>query len=148
MKPEIDSALRAAAGTLLAEIAPAVGDAYARSHAEVLAVLLLAAAEEFDRAAEVRTIENRAMRRIFAEAAPFVADRALRERLESAAREEESSLLVSALNAVNGRLRALLIELHALVEAHDEEWARRTDRAIWEELRASANRRAISFFPL
>ncbi len=148
MKPEIDVALRAAAGKLLAEIAPAVGDAYARSNVEVLAVLLLVAAEEFDRAAEVRVVENRAMREIFAEAAPSVADVALRGRLEKAAGEQESSLRIGDLNAANDRLRALLIELHALVESRDEDWARRVDRAIWKELRASADRRAISFFPL
>ena len=148
MKPEVDFVLRSVMEKLLTEIAPAIGDAYVRSNVEVIASLMAPAAEEYDRAAHVRAEENEAMRRIFRDAAPEVPDVGLRVRLEAAAAERDASLRVSELNAANDRLRALLIEVHALVETGDEEWARRTNQAIWDELSASAKRRAISFWPL
>ena len=148
MKPEIDFTLRSISAKLLSEVAPAIGDPYVRSNVEVIAGLMMAAAEEYDRAAHVRAEENGVMRQIFREAAPFVTEASLRMRLEAAAREPEASFLVSDLSAANDRLRALLVELHAFVEVRDEEWALRTNRAIWDELDASTKRRALSFWPL
>lgn len=148
MKPEVDFVLRSMMENLLTEVAPAVGDGYVRSNVEVIAGLMVAAAEEYDRAAHVRAEENEAMRRIFRSAAPSILDAGLRARLEAAAAERDTSLHVSDLNAANDRLRGLLIELHSLVETRDEGWARRANRAIWDELRESVNRRAISFWPL
>jgi hypothetical protein len=147
MKPEVDVVLRSMMTKLLLEVAPAVGDAYVRSNVEAMVALLAAAAEEFDRAAEVRVAENRSMREILRAATEHVPDGRLHARLAAAAEEPEPSLRIGDLNATNDRLRALLIELHALVEGRDEEWARRIDGAIWAELRASARRRAISFYP-
>jgi hypothetical protein len=144
MKPEVDFVLRSMLETLLTEVAPAVGDGYVRRNVEVMAGLMAAAAEEYDRAAHVRAEENEALRRIFRDAAPSVPDAALRARLEASAAERDSSLRVSDLNVANDRLRALLIELHVLVETRHEGWARRINRAIWNELRESVNRRAIS----
>lgn len=148
MIPEVDWLLRASASRLLAEVAPALGDAYLRSNVEVIAALMAAAAEEYDRAAHLRVEENRAMRAIFADAASFLDDGGLRERLAAAAAESDGSLRVSDLNAANGRLRALLIELHALVEDRAEDWAARVRHAIDAELAASAQRRALSFYPI
>ena len=147
MKPEVDVVLRSMMTKLLLEVAPAVGDAYVRSNVEAMGALLAAAAEEFDRAAEVRVAENRSMREILCAATKHVPEGDLRSRLAVAAEEREASLRITDLNAANDRLRALLIEIQTLVEGSDEEWARRIDRAIWDELRASARRRAISFYP-
>jgi hypothetical protein len=147
MKPEVDVVLRSMMTRLLLEVAPAVGDAYVRSNVEAMGALLAAAAEEFDRAAEVRVAENRSMREILRAATEHVPEGDLRSRLTVAAEEREASLRIGDLNAVNDRLRALLIELQTLVEGSDEEWAHRIDRAIWAELRASARRRAIFFYP-
>jgi hypothetical protein len=148
MKPEVDFLMRSLMEKLLIEVAPAIADGYLRSNVEVMAALMAASAEEYDRAAHVRAEENEAMRRIFRDAASFVPEVGLRERLEAAAAERDASLRVGDLNATNDRLRTLLIELHALVETCDESWARRTNRSIWEELRESANRRSISLWPL
>jgi hypothetical protein len=147
MKPEVDVVLRSMMTKLLLEVAPAVGDAYVRSNVEAMGALLAAAAEEFDRAAEVRVAENRSMREILRAATEHAPEGDLHNRLAVAAEEREASLRIGDLNAVNDRLRALLIELQTLVEGSDEEWARRIDRAIWAELRASARRRAIFFYP-
>ena len=147
MKPEVDVVLRSLMTKLLLEVAPAVGDAYVRSNVEAMGMLLAAAAEEFDRAAEIRVAENRSMRAILLAAAEHVCAAELRRRLIAAAEEPEPSLRIGDLNAANDRLRALVIELHALVENREEEWARRIDGMIWGELEASARRRAISFYP-
>ena len=147
MKPEVDVVLRSLMTKLLLEVAPAVGDAYVRSNVEAMGTLLAAAAEEFDRAAEIRVAENRSMRAILLAAAEHVCAPELRRRLIAAAEEPEPSLRIGDLNAANDRLRALVIELHALVENREEEWARRIDGMIWGELEASARRRAISFYP-
>jgi hypothetical protein len=148
MKPEVDQVLRAAASQLLTELAPALPDAYARANVEVMAALLVAAAEEYDRAAHLRVEENRSLRKIFAQYGPSVPESRLRERLATAAAEADPSLRVSDLNSANDRLRGLLIEFHALVENIDEEWARRANRAVWAELAASASRHALSVYPL
>ena len=148
MKPDVDLVLRKIAEKLFGEIGPALSDAYMRSNVEVAAGLLIAAAEDYDRAAAVRVEENRAIRKLFGGAASKIVEPALRDRLVSAAASEDPSLLVSALDAENARLRALLIELHAYVETRSEDWARALCREVWRELEAGAARRAIGFYPL
>lgn len=148
MRPEVDHTLRVLAGKLIMEVGPHVAQEYGRSALEMIAMAMIAAAEEYDRAAEVRSQENRAMRAIFADGARDVPDAGLRSRLATAAAEADDSLRVSALNETNDRLKRLLIELHACVEERPEEWAQHLDRAIWAELRASTQRRAFSFTPL
>jgi hypothetical protein len=145
MRPEADQVLRTLSGQLLSEIAPRISVSYGKSSVEVMAVLLLDAAEEYDRAVESRFEENRAMRKIFRDAAVDLPDGPLRDRLAEEGGGEDACLRVSALNEANDRLRKVLIELHAFVEERDDEWARRVNREIWRELRASAIRRAFSF---
>jgi len=148
MKPEVPRTLQGLAGTLLAEIAPRLAEDYAQKTAGVVAGLLLVAAEEWDRVAERRVAEHAALRRLFAEAAPAVASAPLRERLEGAARGSDPGLRVSLLEQENARLRGLLIELHAHLEAQPGAAARRLEELVWEELRAEVERRAIGFWPL
>jgi hypothetical protein len=148
VKPEVPSTLQTLAGTLLGELAPQLGSDYAQKTAGTIAGLLAAAAEEWDRAAERRVDENRAMRRLFSEAAPHVRSTGLRRRLELAARGRDYTVRLSALDASNARLRALLIELHAHVETVRSPQAEQIETQIWEELRAGVARRAIEFWPL
>lgn len=147
MKPDVDVALQIIAGSLLTEIAPKLPDDYSQRNGLLTAMLLQSASEEWDRAAARRVEENRALRRLFSEAAPEIGDEALRARLESADAEEDLSLRICDLNRSNDQLRALLIELHAHVEELETEAARRIDAAIWEELRISTERRALSMAP-
>ena len=89
--------------------------AYVRSNVEVIAGLMVAAAaEEYDRAAHVRVEENEAMREILRSAAPTYSTQGFARGSTVAAAERDTSLHVSDLNAVNDRLRALLIELQTL----------------------------------
>jgi FKBP-type peptidyl-prolyl cis-trans isomerase (trigger factor) len=147
MKPDVDLMLQLIAASLMTEIGPKISDDYTMRNSMLAAMLLQIAAEEWDRAAERRVEENRTMRRLFAEAAPEVDSEDLRARLEAASREEEQSLRISELNRSNDGLRKLLIELHAHVEELDTEAARRIEAAIWQELRVSTERRAVSLAP-
>ena len=143
MKPEVDRFLERAMQQLRLQIGPSLANAYEQSSVMVMALMLTAVREEWERAAARRVEENAALRTLFGEALPAVADAGLRGRLESAAAGEDASLLVSQLEAGNAALRALLVELHEYVEQCDGEAARGVESAIWRELLASTERRKL-----
>jgi hypothetical protein len=147
MKPDVDVTLQIIAASLMTEIAPKISDDYTQRNSMLTVMLLQSAAEEWDRAAARRVEENRTLRRFFAEVAPEIGDLDLRGRLEAASGGEDESLRISDLNRSNDGLRTLLIELHAHVEGIDTETARRIEAAIWQELRVSTERRALSLAP-
>jgi len=147
MKPDVDVTLQLIAASLALEIAPKISDDYTMRNSMLTAMLLQCAAEEWDRAAARRVEENRILRQLFGEAAPEIGDPDLRGRLEAVSREDDEDLRISELNRSNDRLRTLLIELHAHVEEIDSEPARRIEAAIWQELRISTERRALSLAP-
>lgn len=144
MKPQVDQLLGLTAAQIAAELAPLLPAGYAQGQATLGAVMLSLAAQEYDRAADIRVAENRELRALFAELAPLVADTALKARLETAARGEETSLRIAALDDANYALRRLLIALHAQIEDLPGEAARRAERRIWSVLRASAERRKLT----
>lgn len=148
MKPDPGHVLERMMQSLVTEIAPAVQPAYRQATVTIHAMMLAAIREEMDRAVARRVEENRALRALFAEAAPRVRDAELRERLAGTAADTDASLRVPDLDAANLALRALLIELHAHVEALAGEDARRLEAAIWRELAASTERRKLSIAPL
>jgi len=131
MKPEVSDILTGVLGAVLTDIAPHLPEGYAQGSMSLIALLMIFAAQEYDRAAEVRANENRSLRALYADVAGSVPDPDLRARLERASREADESLRVSALNAANAALKELLIELHVLAEESDAPWARSTDEMIW-----------------
>jgi hypothetical protein len=147
MRPTPDQMLGLMAQTLLLEIGPAVADDYGQRGTQILGMLLTMVAEEWDRGAERLVEENAALRTLFDEAAPHAADAALRERLERAASSRDTSLRLSALNRANDELRALLIDLHSHLESLETEAAAALIEQIWQELRASTERRALTAAP-
>ncbi len=147
MKPDVDRFIEVAAMYLIAQLPPALGSKYEQSNVTTLGALLAVLREEFDRASARRVDENRALRRLFAEAAPVVEDAGLRTRLEDAAASEDGSLLVSDLERGNAALRALLIDLHAHVEQLTTPAAKRIETAIWNELVTSTERRRLMMAP-
>jgi hypothetical protein len=147
VKPEASHALERLMQALLTDVMPAVQPAYRQASVTVHAMIVAAVREEIDRAAARRVEENRALRALFADAAPVVSDAALRGRLAEAARGADASLLVPELEADNRVLRALLIELHAHVEGVAGDAARRLEAAIWRELAASTERRKLALGP-
>jgi hypothetical protein len=148
VKPDVERTLQLLAQSLLLELGPGLAHDYARKSALLAAMLLASAAEEWDRAAERRAEENRALRELFRAAAERgVGDAALRDRLDAAARATDASLRVSELERTNAELRALLVELHAHVEQLASPDAREIEARIWDELRRSTERRRLSMQP-
>jgi hypothetical protein len=143
VKPDISRVLEVLAGTLMVDVAPNVTPSYRQASVFANALLLTNIREELDRIAERRVEENRALRALFAQAAPDIADAPLRARLAEAAESQEPSLRISALDASNAGLRQLAIELHAYVEAQDVPAARRIEASLWRELAASTERRKL-----
>lgn len=144
MKPDIARFLDVAAAHLMMRTAPGMAATYEQSEVTMLAVMLLAVREEFDRAASRRVEENRALRALFAAAIEAVEDDALRNRLVAAAAQGDADFGIAALEGDNARLRGLLIELHAHVEELATPAARRVEKAIWRELVTSTERRHLS----
>lgn len=147
MKPDVDRFIEVAAVYLMTQLAPTLASRYDQSNVTTLGALLMAVREEFERAAARRVDENRALRRLFGEAAPAVQDAALRQRLETAAAGDDASLLVSDLEQGNAALRALLIDLHVHVERLTTPAAKRIEAAIWRELVTSTERRRLMMGP-
>jgi hypothetical protein len=131
MKPEVNDILTGVLGTVLTDIAPHLPEGYPQGSMTMIALLNIFAAQEYDRAAEIRAHENDAMRALFADVAGGVMVPDLRARLERAAKDADDSLRISALNKTNSDLKELLIELHTLAEESDSAWGRSTDELIW-----------------
>jgi hypothetical protein len=144
VKPDPQRVLEQTAQHLALDTAPALQPRYRQAGVGMLAGLLIAVREEFDRAAARRVEENALLRALFARGASVVADAALAARLSEAAAAHDASLLVPALEASNQALRALLIALHAHVETLATPAARALDAEIWRELAASTERRKLS----
>lgn len=143
MKPEVDVVLGGFMGTLLTEVAPQLGGEYSLGSVGLIAMTIGMAAQEFDRAADIRIAENREMRALFAEAATLVEESGLKARLSEAAALSDTSFRVSALNAANDALAALLIDLQAAVEETRAGWAGVFETKIWDYLAAAAERRKV-----
>jgi hypothetical protein len=147
MRPEVSPILGKLAANLLGEIAPRLPVDYLQKSTMLVSMLLMVAAEEWDRGAERRVQENQALRRLFGESAPRIDNRELRSRLEEAAGQRDESLSLSALDRTNDALRSLLIDLQAHVEERQVPEAGKIEAAIWGELRTSTERRALSMDP-
>lgn len=148
MRPQLPHVLGGFLQTIAEEIMPHIGLEYVQKEMEMVLLALMAATEESDRAAEVRVRENEDFRALFARAAEAIPDASLKARLTQASAGSDTSLRVTDLDAANDKLAALLIELHAYVEAADGDWAHGLNGDIWNVLRASTQRRAISVYPL
>jgi len=144
VKPEVDQILFITTSQLMNVVVPQLPAGYLQGTTSVLGVMTLLAAQEYDRAADIRFAENADMRALFKEAAPGVADAELRGELLAAADLHESSLRISALNEVNYALRRLLIRLQAQAE---EMGMHELERRIWIVLKASAERRQLQLAP-
>ncbi len=120
-------------------------EGYQAASAGAYGMTLVLLSEQLDAAVEHLCAENAALRELFAQAAPRV-DGDLGEQLERAAAERDGGLRISALQASNDALRALLIELHVRVEQAGDE-ATDLEAAIWSELSRSTERRRVAIAP-
>lgn len=124
------------------QIAPQLTDGFAKEAARMAGSLIAIAGRAGEDAAAIRVEENARMRVIFAEAAEVVSDAGLSVRLGDAARSQDPGLRISQLDAETGRLRSLLVELHAWLEQQDGPEVRRLDQAIWRAIRDAEMARA------
>ena len=137
----IDNALHGVKELLRDRISPEIGDPFAAQMARLSCLLLNIAANWVDDAAEVRVNENAAIRLILAEAAALVADD-LAGRLTQGSRSADPGLKISVLDAENHRLRLLLVEAQAALEALANPAARALDQRIWRFLEDTEATRA------
>ena len=112
------------------------------------AILMMAVAEEFDRAAHRRIEENHALRRIFAESLSVIKDDELEKRVKEASEKAEDNYHISVLDKLNCELQEVLIELHTHIEALEGEGARNMNEAIWTELENWTKRREFTIWEM
>ncbi|HTP77478.1 MAG TPA: hypothetical protein VMJ73_10930 [Rhizomicrobium sp.] len=139
MRPEIGTIL----GFTAQRIVMGLGDqgaAYAQGSAGIIAILLGAAAKEYERGADIRFNENAEIRALFGELAPLIRDDGLRRELLDAAGARDKSLRISDLNEGNYALRRLLTKLQIDAEEHGTPATR---KRIWSVLKAMADRRLV-----
>jgi hypothetical protein len=147
VRPTLVDVLGALSARVFGELLPALPAGYLQSDAMMMALLLAGAAEEHERAAEVRSTDIEDVRRVFRRALPHLTDGRLQDTVAAAVDLAPKSLRISDLDACGDKLSAALIELHAAVEQSEDPWAREIEREIWAALRASTVRRALATNP-
>ena len=143
MRPQVDMVLKGFFGTLLLQVIPSMSAGYWTDALSVMGLALHMAAQECERAADVRATDNAEMRSLLAEAADKVSDAALATRLHEGARHYETSLRISDLDQSNDVLKALLTDLHAYLKEQTGARAAELERKILTHLKLSAERRLI-----
>lgn len=113
------------------QVSPQLADAFAADAARMAQSLIAIAGRAGDDAAALRVEENARIRALLGQGGALFDDAALAQ----AARSADPGLRISELDAETGRLRALLVDLHARVELEDSPAARELDQAIWRSLR-------------
>jgi hypothetical protein len=142
MNLSIDNALHGIAELQRDRIGPAIGDSFAAQMARLSCMLLTISANWVDDAVELRVEENAAIRELLGEAAALL-DAPVTERMLQASRSSNPGLRISVLDAENHRLRGLLIEVHAAVEAlANDPAALSLNRRVWQFLEATEAKRA------
>ncbi len=145
MRPDTPKVLFGIAGQLLVQIMPEVRTPIAGQTLTLSAALLSMVAQEFDRAASRLVEENRAVRTLLADARGVVGEPSLRSRIDAETADlQEHDFHVSALQAVNDRLRTLLTDVHAEIEATPGDVAANLNERIWDELKESTRRRHLA----
>ncbi|MCB2076898.1 MAG: hypothetical protein KDE55_04265 [Novosphingobium sp.] len=135
MKLTTATLLEGVAEALRDQVSPRLDDAFAKEAARMAQSLITIAARADDDAAAIRIEENARIRRILGAGVNVVARPELAMRFGLEAMSSDPGYRISELDTENGRLKALLIELHGAIEAQEGEAARDLDRAIWRMMR-------------
>jgi hypothetical protein len=126
--------LEGVAEALRSQVSPNLTDGFASDAARMAQALVLIVGRAGDDAAAIRVEENARMRALLSQGANLASgDFAMR--LADAARSADPGLRISELDVETGRLRLLLVELHAWLEDQQAAEARALDREIWRALR-------------
>ncbi len=147
MKPDCDVYLGALQRDLLEEVAPNLPGSWEQAIVMRHMALLPVVRQELERGVQRRVEENTAMRAVFAQALQVVTDADLLARMKEAVASRDESLLVSALDTSNHRLRSLLTDLHHHIDTCSTQQTapdlQVLEMAIWRELVASTVRRQV-----
>ena len=139
MIPRPQQALNDLAMKLIGSVAPQTQSTYAASNAGMIAMLMQCLAQEFDRAAAVRTQDIDELIALF-QSLRDVPPESLTSRVGTFSRGSAESLRIEHLNVRHAQGMVLLIELHAWAETHRAE---ELDREIWSFLTRHADRHAF-----
>jgi len=149
MKPSLSELLGGGAATIASGVLPLLeANPYGRGHATIVMMLMILAAQEAESAADVLHSENAALRALFVRASATPLAPALAADLAAAGAAVEGSLRISALQAENARLNAVLVRLHAAVEEIADAWAVSLDAEIWALLKRRAAARLVHLPPM
>jgi len=143
MKPDVDQMLMSFLGPLITHVAPHLPEGYPAGSMGTMTVLMIFAAQEYERAADARMGEIDAMKEVFAEALAHLAPGPLKDAAAQAARSIPGDLKISTLNQVNDQMRRVLIDLHSHVEETPELAGGALEQAIWSVYRRMAEGRAL-----
>ena len=138
MIPRPQQALADLAMKLMMSVAPETQSAFVASNAGMIAMLMQCLAQDYDRAALVRTQDIDELTALF-ESLRDVPPENLGSRIAAFLHGSAESLRIEHLNARHAQGMELLIELHAWAETHRAE---ELDREIWSFLTRHADRHA------
>ena len=130
---------------LMTETAAKAPDAYMAADLGLTAALIGMVAQDYERAAEVLTLDREEIRPLLAAARPHLAGEALRARIDGVLTAAPASLRISDLTTLADRAMGVLIETHAAVEdaqAAGEAWAGPVGDEIWRFLERHVARHA------
>ena len=143
MRPDPATVLGAVAGAVAAQV-PTTATPFGQQTLGIAAGLSMMLAQDIDRAPARLVEEHRATAAILRDAIPQLGDAELAARIEDAlAHDILADLHISALQAADDSVRALLVEVHAAVEAMPGDTAAALNERIWEELKESTRRRHL-----
>jgi hypothetical protein len=138
MIPRPRQAMQDLALKLMMSVAPQTRSTYAASNTGMIAMLLQCLAQDFDRAAQVRSDDIAEISTLFRDL-PAGVDASLATRIATFLHTQPQSLRIADLDAHHADATRLLIELHAWTEQHDDA---SLDSAIWDYLTRHADRHA------
>jgi hypothetical protein len=143
MRPDPAIVLGAIAGAVAQQV-PEAPTPFGQQTLGIAAGLSMMLAQDIDRAPARLVDEYRATAAILRDAAPVIGDAALSARIDDAlSRDILADLQVSALQAADDAIRALLVEVHARIEATPGNTAADINERIWHELQESTRRRHL-----
>lgn len=142
MRLTIEQTLKGVAANLGEQVIPALESPYAIAATRMATALISIAAATCDDAAAIRVEENAKIRALFADAAGEISDGKFAQALAEAAQSRDPGLRISQLDQETGRLRTLLVALHAHVEEQSGEAAKAIDARIWTLLEETEAARA------
>lgn len=144
MTPKVPEVIAEIAGLIGRSLVPGGDPAEVGANLGLSAALLGLAAQRIDGMAQALVEENRAVRALLARGAELFGD----DGWAVLSRGADENFRISALERTNAELRGALLALHERVEQAVDESARALEAAIWDELRASTERRLVIGSPV